>query len=59
MGKIAQRIIPHDLEPDVLRLELIDLGDAFRAYQQRTEPNLVLLAELPACAPSFQDSAPH
>ncbi|MBA4867141.1 hypothetical protein H1V43_38840 [Streptomyces sp. PSKA54] len=32
--------MPHDLEPDVLRLELIELGDAFRAYQQRTEPSL-------------------
>ncbi|MFF3910279.1 hypothetical protein ACFYZJ_30965 [Streptomyces sp. NPDC001848] len=45
-GKIAQRIVPHDLEPDVLRLELIELGDAFRAYQQRTEPDLALLADL-------------
>ncbi|MEV1067017.1 hypothetical protein [Streptomyces sp. NPDC050263] len=45
-GKIAQRTVPHDLEPDVLRLELIDLGDAFRAYQQRPEPDLVLLAGL-------------
>ncbi len=45
-GKIAQRIVPHDLEPDVLRLELIELGDAFRAYQKRAEPDLVLLAEL-------------
>ncbi|MFE7951576.1 hypothetical protein [Streptomyces sp. NPDC057426] len=45
-GKIAQRIVPHDLEPDVLRLELIELGDAFRAYQQRTEPDLALLATL-------------
>ncbi|MFJ9589665.1 hypothetical protein [Streptomyces acidicola] len=45
-GKIAQRIVPHDLEPDVLRVELIELGDAFRAYQQRTEPDLGLLAEL-------------
>ncbi|MFD7699177.1 hypothetical protein [Streptomyces caelestis] len=45
-GKIAQRIVPHDLEPDVLRLELIELGDAFRTYQQRTEPDLALLAEL-------------
>ncbi|MFB7090923.1 hypothetical protein [Streptomyces sp. NPDC056296] len=45
-GKIAQRTVPHDLEPDVLRLELIELGDAFRAYQQRPEPDLVLLAEL-------------
>ncbi|MEU0602172.1 hypothetical protein ABZ484_28615 [Streptomyces sp. NPDC006393] len=45
-GKIAQRIVPHDLQPDVLRLELIEPGDAFRAYQQRTEPDLALLAEL-------------
>ncbi|MFF3501601.1 hypothetical protein [Streptomyces sp. NPDC003247] len=45
-GKIAQRLVPHDLEPDVLRVELIELGDAFRAYQQRAEPDLVLLAEL-------------
>ncbi|MGW5861207.1 hypothetical protein ACWFRJ_03380 [Streptomyces sp. NPDC055239] len=45
-GKIAQRTVPHDLEPDVLRLELIELGDAFRAYQERPEPDLVLLAEL-------------
>lgn len=45
-GKIAQRIVPHDLEPDVLREELIELGDAFRAYQERTEPDLALLAGL-------------
>ncbi len=45
-GKIAQRIVPHDLEPDVLRLELIELGEAFRAYQRRPEPDLVLLAGL-------------
>ncbi|MFJ4014381.1 hypothetical protein [Streptomyces sp. NPDC090026] len=45
-GKIAQRTVPHDLEPDVLRLELAELGDAFRAYQQRPEPDLVLLADL-------------
>lgn len=45
-GKIAQRIVPYDLEPDILRLELIELGDAFRAYQQRPEPDLPLLAEL-------------
>ncbi|MEU0742923.1 hypothetical protein [Streptomyces sp. NPDC006134] len=38
--------MPHDLEPDVLRVELVELGDAFRAYQQRTEPDLALLAEL-------------
>ncbi len=45
-GKIAQRIVPHDLEPEVLRVELIELGDAFRAYQRRPEPDLALLAEL-------------
>lgn len=45
-GKIAQRIVPYDLEPDALRLELIELGDAFRAYQQRAEPDLALLAGL-------------
>ncbi|MEV1026473.1 hypothetical protein [Streptomyces sp. NPDC050264] len=45
-GKIAQRTVPQDLKPDVLRLELIELGDAFRAYQQRPDPDLVLLAEL-------------
>ncbi|GED83212.1 hypothetical protein [Streptomyces sp. 6-11-2] len=38
--------MPHDLEPDALRVELIELGDAFRAYQQRTEPDLAPLAEL-------------
>jgi hypothetical protein len=38
--------VPHDLQPDVLRLELIELGDAFRAYQRRPEPDLALLAEL-------------
>ncbi|MGW5215730.1 hypothetical protein ACWEQO_32165 [Streptomyces sp. NPDC004051] len=38
--------MPHDLQPDVLRLELIELGDAFRAYQQRADPDLVVLAEL-------------
>ncbi|MET7718838.1 hypothetical protein [Streptomyces sp. NPDC005407] len=35
-GKIAQRTVPHDLQPDVLRVELIE----------RTEPDLALLAEL-------------
>ncbi|WP_175409892.1 hypothetical protein [Streptomyces sp. TRM64462] len=45
-GKIAQRIVPHDLHPDVLRVELIELGEAFRAYQQRAEPDLALLATL-------------
>ncbi|MFD7666013.1 hypothetical protein [Streptomyces sp. NPDC059788] len=45
-GKIAQRTVPHDLEPDVLRVELIELGDAFRAYQRRAEADLALLADL-------------
>ncbi|WP_399887667.1 hypothetical protein ACGH7X_23675 [Streptomyces sp. BBFR51] len=45
-GKVAQRIVPYDLQPDVLRLELIELGDAFRAYQRRPEPDLAVLAEL-------------
>ncbi|RPK56099.1 hypothetical protein [Streptomyces sp. ADI95-17] len=44
--KIAQRVIPHDLRPVTLRDELIELGDLFRAYQQRTEPDLALLADL-------------
>lgn len=45
-GKIAQRIVPHDLQPDALRVELIELGDAFRAYQRNPEPDLAHLAEL-------------
>ncbi|MET8704350.1 hypothetical protein ABZW10_36675 [Kitasatospora sp. NPDC004723] len=45
-GKIAQRIVPYDLEPEVLRTELIELGGAFRAHQRRTEPDHALLAEL-------------
>ncbi|MCZ7414760.1 MULTISPECIES: hypothetical protein [unclassified Streptomyces] len=45
-GKIAQRTVPHDLRPDTLREELVELGDAFRAYQRRPEPDLPLLAEL-------------
>ncbi|MFJ8387769.1 hypothetical protein ACIQ9Q_25245 [Streptomyces sp. NPDC094438] len=44
--KSAWWIVPHDLQPDVLRVELIDLCDAFRAHQQRTEPDLALLATL-------------
>ncbi|MCX5402128.1 hypothetical protein [Streptomyces sp. NBC_00102] len=44
--KIAQRIIPHDLRPVLLRDELVELGHLFRAYQQRTEPDLALLADL-------------
>lgn len=45
-AKIAQRIVPDDLQPDVLRVELTELGDAFRAYQRRPEPDLAVLAEL-------------
>ncbi|MFZ3491804.1 hypothetical protein ACODT5_00935 [Streptomyces sp. 5.8] len=45
-GKVAQRIVPYDLQPDVLRVELIELGDAFRAYQSNPVPDLALLAEL-------------
>ncbi|MGW7315504.1 hypothetical protein [Streptomyces sp. NPDC054854] len=45
-AKIAQRIIPPDLRPVVLRDELIELGDLFRAYQQRDQPDLALLADL-------------
>jgi hypothetical protein len=44
--KIAQRVIPHDLRPVALRDELIELGDLFRAYQQREQPDLALLADL-------------
>ncbi|MEU6392942.1 hypothetical protein [Streptomyces sp. NPDC046939] len=45
-GKIAQRTVPHDLRPDTLRVELIELGDAFRAYQKCAEPDLARLAHL-------------
>ncbi|MER7057767.1 MULTISPECIES: hypothetical protein [unclassified Streptomyces] len=45
-GRVAQRIVPYDLQPDVLRLELIELGEAFRTYQRNPEPDLALLAEL-------------
>ncbi|HWU06066.1 MAG TPA: hypothetical protein VN520_06685 [Streptomyces sp.] len=44
-GKIAQRVVPHDLQP-VLRDELIELGDAYRSYQQFNKPDLELLASL-------------
>ncbi|CAL9330665.1 hypothetical protein [Streptomyces sp. enrichment culture] len=46
VGRIAQRYVPHDLQPAVLRDELVELGSRFRAYQQRSEPDLALLAEL-------------
>ncbi|KAA0940446.1 hypothetical protein, partial [Streptomyces apricus] len=45
-GKIAQRIVPYELRPLALRDELVELGDLFRAYQQRTEPDLAYLADL-------------
>ncbi|MFE5717896.1 hypothetical protein [Streptomyces erythrochromogenes] len=45
-AKIAQRVIPHDLRPVALRDELVELGNLFRAYQQRDEPDLELLADL-------------
>nr|WP_233841502.1 hypothetical protein [Streptomyces microflavus] len=38
--------MPHDLHPVALRDELIELGDLFRAYQQRPEPDLAELADL-------------
>ncbi|MFJ2899099.1 hypothetical protein ACIO87_30000 [Streptomyces sp. NPDC087218] len=44
--KIAQRVIPHTLRPIALRDELVELGNLFRAYQQRDQPDLVLLADL-------------
>jgi hypothetical protein len=34
------------LRPESLRVELNELGDAFRAYQQCDQPDLALLAEL-------------
>ncbi|MFH8516109.1 hypothetical protein ACH4CE_13505 [Streptomyces gelaticus] len=45
-AKIAQRVIPHDLRPVTLRDELVELGDLFRDYQKRSEPDLALLADL-------------
>ncbi|MGW4823704.1 hypothetical protein ACWEP4_33360 [Streptomyces sp. NPDC004227] len=45
-AKIAQRVVPHDLRPVALRDELIELGDLFRAYQQRDQPDSALLADL-------------
>ncbi|MET9183000.1 hypothetical protein ABZX88_33055 [Kitasatospora aureofaciens] len=35
-----------NLEPEALRTELIELGDAFRDHQKRPEPDHALLAEL-------------
>jgi hypothetical protein len=45
-ARIAQRVIPHDLRPVALRDELTELGDLFRAYQRREQPDLALLADL-------------
>ncbi|UZI29048.1 hypothetical protein [Streptomyces sp. VB1] len=47
-GRIAQRFVPHDLRPVTLRDELTELGELFRAYQQRAEPDLAMLADLHA-----------
>ncbi|MFJ6615610.1 hypothetical protein ACIQPT_35625 [Streptomyces sp. NPDC091289] len=47
-GRIAQRFVPHDLRPVALRDELAELGELFRAYQQRDEPDLAVLADLHA-----------
>ncbi|MFD4577280.1 hypothetical protein ACFWNK_33640 [Streptomyces sp. NPDC058417] len=44
--KIGQRVVPRHLRPIALRDELTELGDLFRAYQQRTEPDLAVLADL-------------
>ncbi|WCN02764.1 hypothetical protein [Streptomyces sp. M92] len=43
---VAQRIVPDGLQPEELRVELTELGDAFRAYQRRPEPDLAVLADL-------------
>ncbi|MEJ8632300.1 hypothetical protein [Streptomyces sp. MS2.AVA.5] len=40
------RVVPHDLRPVALRDELIELGDLFRAYQQRAEHDAGVLANL-------------
>ncbi|WP_051861037.1 hypothetical protein [Streptomyces griseus] len=45
-GRIAQREVPYGLGPETLRTELVELGDAFRAYQRGAEPDLAVLAEL-------------
>ncbi|MFK0181748.1 hypothetical protein ACIQVR_37985 [Streptomyces xanthochromogenes] len=45
-GRIAGHVVPHSLRPVELRNELTELGNLFRAYQQRTEPDLILLGSL-------------
>ncbi|MFD7539927.1 hypothetical protein [Streptomyces sp. NPDC059819] len=47
-GRIAGHTVPYRLRPTELRDELMELGDLFRSYQQRTEPDLALLADLHA-----------
>ncbi|MFJ9140951.1 nucleotide exchange factor GrpE [Streptomyces griseus] len=47
-GRIAQRFVPYELRPIALRDELTELGELFRAYQQRAEPDLAVLADLHA-----------
>ncbi|MFE9123734.1 hypothetical protein [Streptomyces sp. NPDC007172] len=47
-GRIAGHVVPYRLRPLELREELTELGDLFRSYQQRTEPDLALLAGLHA-----------
>ncbi|WP_236653599.1 hypothetical protein [Streptacidiphilus melanogenes] len=44
-GKVGQWTVPAGLQPTVLRDELIELGDAFRAYQVG-RPDLSVLATL-------------
>ncbi|MFB9350178.1 hypothetical protein ACFFUA_22465 [Streptomyces heliomycini] len=45
-ARVGRRVIPRDLRPVSLRDELTELGDLFRAYQKRPEPDLALLADL-------------
>lgn len=45
-GPFAGHVVPHGLRPLELRDELTELGDQFRSYQQRTDPDLALLADL-------------
>ncbi|MFI8205222.1 hypothetical protein [Streptomyces sp. NPDC085937] len=44
--RVGRRVIPRDLRPTSLRDELVELGDLFRAYQKRAEPDLAMLADL-------------
>jgi hypothetical protein len=47
-GRIGKLLVPGNLEPEALRVELVELGDAFRAHQARPEVDLLLLAKLHA-----------